>query len=379
MSLITKQIRYALEDIYTNKKGNLILFVQVIVALFFFSYVLTLIFRINTFQNKVTDINNKGNMYIMYNVTDEDIFSSKIYYQKDVLERGKKLYDYLNENINFKAFTSIEDNIKIDNKSVDIVQVNKNFFDIFQLKCCQGEMFNEFHYTSNDNIIPVILGNKWLSKYNLGDIIDSKYKVIGFLEPKSWYFQMKLGELIFDLDTHMLLPIQTKKYTSITDYDLAIHKTYIMSSDKKYLLKIQEKSSELNLFSFKFKSFEDVLNNFVNEIEEHTQSIIFFLIIILIFAVIGIVSNLFQFINQHMHEFIIHLFCGANIFDLMIRIFLQVGIMIIIADSFIVAIFKYSRITLLTLIFSIFIIIVVILIPCIRMYRLNIVTQMRRN
>ncbi len=109
------------------------------------------------------------------------------------------------------------------------------------------------------------------------------------------------------------------------------------------------------------------------------KSIGLMMIITLLFSLIGIISNLIQFINTHMNEFAIHMLCGSQMKLIIARILWQVLILIFIADIIVLIIHKWSIVTLLTVLFSLLVTLAIILYPAIKLSKTPMSDMIRRS
>ena len=101
--------------------------------------------------------------------------------------------------------------------------------------------------------------------------------------------------------------------------------------------------------------------------------------VVLIFSMIGLISNLVQFINTHTKEFAVHLLCGGQVSSIIQRILIQIILMLILAAMIVWAIHGVSLTTFTTVAFGLMIGALTVLYPAIKLSAMGINTLLRRS
>lgn len=130
----------------------------------------------------------------------------------------------------------------------------------------------------------------------------------------------------------MICPIILEDGSETVDYLMALDKTYIITDEPGSLDLIAAKSAELGLFEYIFKSFEEQLGNIRDDELENMQIALLAMLLILSLCIACMISALLVFIEEHMREFAIHLLSGATLFSIAGRIFVQIGVPIIMSN-----------------------------------------------
>lgn len=386
---INEQFKYAWEDILDNKSKHFILFVQIAIALILFSFTMSVIFSLKDYESKLNDIMNVGEIFFLVDHTDESKFSENILNAEDGEKRLFELYTFISENPDFNTYTgSTQFSIWVDDIGVDssfiqerhgdsvaynCIKVDQKLIDVFNLQCIEGQLFSADDFKDTGDVIPIVLGYDFRKWYNLGDIItdssgsDQSFQVIGFLDKSSFFINPLRGDEVFWLDNFFVIPLQPDTFNSTELYDDAIMSTFFIVDDSVELRGLQEKSNQLDLYTFEFRSFSEQMQRISYDNALVIKSIGLMMIITLLFSLIGIISNLIQFINTHMKEFAIHMLCGGQMKLIIARILWQVLILIFMADIIVLVIHKWSIVTLLTVLFSLLVTLAVILYPAIKL------------
>ncbi|MBT9139280.1 MAG: hypothetical protein DDT31_01863 [Syntrophomonadaceae bacterium] len=162
-------------------------------------------------------------------------------------------------------------------------------------------------------------------------------------------------------------------------YSSAIMTTYIITDAPSHLQRIQQKSTELGLFTFEFRSFTEQMRRIQEDHDLQIKIIALIFSVVLTFSMIGLISNLVQFINTHTKEFAIHMLCGGQVSSIIRRILIQIALMLILANMIVFAFHGASSITLATIAFGLVIGFLIVLYPAIKLSAMGINELLRRS
>ncbi|NLL66066.1 MAG: hypothetical protein GX239_09710, partial [Clostridiaceae bacterium] len=265
--------------------------------------------------------------------------------------------------------------------------INDSFIDYFNLELKAGEFFKLKDYLDTTDLVPVVAGSNFENFFRLGDIIQSKkdgiqYNIIGFLKNGSKYYDIKSSSDIIPLDKALILPIQSNKAKIQNDFglfDTIINKTVIITDNENMLRSIAEKSAELKLYTFDFKSVGEQMAYINEEMNQWTLSLLVFCMIILFFCIIGMICNTLQVLNELTRELGVHILCGATKRSILLRLFFQVSFLILLPNIFILLIYSVSAITMFTIFISIFLTIIVMIAPYMKVTNTSMNELLRRN
>jgi len=340
-------------------------------------------------------------IYLSIDISSREKFD-EITYARDSIKRQNELYKFMKENPSFKTYTAVDtysmwlSDSNLDNSFTRgplydpndyfLLKIDEEFQSVYKLKCAKGRLFSANDFKDTGNEIPLLLGYDFQKYYNLDDKIYDDggqcYRVVGFLEKSSFYINPLRGEEISWLNRAFIIPLQPDKFEE-WDYNSAIYSTFIITDDPENLRAIQEKSNELNLYTFEFRSFTEQLQM---RLEGYHYSILiigFITAAILFFAVTGFILNLIQFIKTHTKEFENHLLSGGRIMPIILRILIQVFIIIFLSGIIVAVIHKLLEIiavpyfyrptpvTLLTILASLLIGLVIVIYPMVMLSRIQ--------
>lgn len=390
------QLRYAWKDIKDQKMRNLVLFVQIAAALVLFSFVVYIVLHINSYQNKLNRIIEGEEIYFSRDMTDRRRFDEMVT-APGSSERLSKLYTFMTQNPSFATYTAdaqhfmwMTDDHRLDNslavrsqpplKGYKLLKIDEKFIDVYELECAEGSLFTEEDFAHTGEVILLLLGHDFRRFYQLHDVIrDSRgfrYQVTGFLEESSYFLQPGKSGEIYSLDKWFVIPVRPDRDGA---YDSAIMSTYIITDDSYHLQEIQQKSTELGLYTFEFRSFTAQMRRIHETNNLHIRLIGFMLSVVLIFSMIGLISNLVQFIDTHTKEFAIHLLCGGQVVSIIQRILIQILLLIIAANVIVLAIHRGSLTSLITIAFSLIVGLLIVIYPAIKLSTIGINNLLRRS
>ena len=356
------QINFAFSDIKRNWGSYLLKLMQIIAVLFIIVSALNQRIASNDYKQKLTALGNLNNIFVINDVTDNDICISRLT-QEDSVERLSELYEFIVRHDNIISYTHYVNNIAIanpalkdlantsisaqNNSSVDFCLFNSvfvmpNFVDFFSLEASSGRMFNENEYSQKEQLTPIVMGHDFSPFYNIGDVIDEEYRVVGFLEKGIFYLNPLASNDVNNLDKTIVFPLILNDKSDFSEYDMAICKTFLITEAEASLQEIAQKSNDLKLYDFEFQSFKDRLDYIIAEAKTLIDVYIFISSMIMFFCATAIVSNMLHFVQSHKREFAIHLMCGAKMSDFALRVFLQLFFLFAIAMG-IIAIFVHDK------------------------------------
>lgn len=334
-----KQLKYSFRDIKNNKGFYLSTVIQLAITFLIIGNALTQTFGLMSGLQKLSELSEKKS-YVMVDSTTEAQLNK-------IFDNEEQSVDKLRQF--FKEIESL-DNIYISWKysmmtynnayNVTRLTANKNFLDLYGIKICKGRMFSEDDYCYDDNAVPILVGYELQSVYELGKTyiisdggIDIEVEVVGVLKNNSSY--LRLGDFGEEsLNDTIILPFSSErliKSEQISDYDMALQSIIFIPDDNKSIEVISLLLQNTDTFFMHFEKLDENLQELVDYLRPQIEYEIVISGIILFFAMIGFVSNLIIMINNSMIEYAVHMFCGASIVDLIKRILIQSGLVMLIS------------------------------------------------
>lgn len=408
------KIKYAFLGISRNLIYTFLLVVQLI-------FVFNVIYQNLYLNNKVSveskDIKRFFENTKLYSIEMVDLPNresiSKIGNEKikKTLETVKNSRDYnfiqltryalpLQKFIGYEKYKANDYEFKMEDKdffSAKNYIVDSNFLNKYPIALEKGRLFNsdEFKREYGDtNAIPIIVGNNYKEKYNIGDELTyvraekgiHKAIIVGVIK-KNQYIPgdlVSVDERYVNLDDYILTTSSLEK----DDISLLIDNLF---GNYMYFNKNTSKD-QVNIYSDTIKkTFEDNLHVKVGlrdlneygtaelEIFGKQQSIVFVTAsIIIVFVSLTLIISILNSIVERKKEFGVHILNGGTLKDISITIYLEVFLILFIAYILsLPIIFKVNQnfdLSIISILFAIltFLSIIISIIPIIKIYNLSI-------
>ncbi len=346
---------FAIDDIFSNYKKFIAGFLQIMVTFIFFAIVASKVkslFMISYIEKNMV-IDNE--VYTFMNciptdigtvINDEEKRDKLINLWKEVssddmlASYGAKIYVADNESkitINDARYAQSgiakKNSLTADNRSLKL-EVTANFFDIFSLKGNFVPEYKEvFSAGENADATPVILGYSFSKIYETGDSFkdekDDEYRIIGFLNKDSYYlYPSSLSGEPVDLGGYVIIPAQLDA-DEATDVCRLIDGIYVISQTPDYCDYVQRRMAEEELFTLDVRSFTYELESGIEYLKDGIKVNGFLGGIVCVFAFMGLVGNLVQYISDYKREFAINMLCGSDKAGIITRIYVQVLLLVI--------------------------------------------------
>ncbi len=346
---------FAIDDIFSNYKKFIAGFLQIMVTFIFFAIVASKVkslFMISYIEKNMV-IDNE--VYTFMNciptdigtvINDEEKRDKLINLWKEVssddmlASYGAKIYVADNESkitINDARYAQSgiakKNSLTADNRSLKL-EVTANFFDIFSLKGNFVPEYKEvFSAGENADATPVILGYSFSKIYETGDSFkdekDDEYRIIGFLNKDSYYlYPSSLSGEPVDLGGYVIIPAQLDA-DEATDVCRLIDGIYVISQTPDYCDYVQRRMAEEELFTLDVRSFTYELESGIEYLKDGIKVNGFLGGIVCVFAFMGLVGNLVQYISDYKREFAIIMLCGSDKAGIITRIYVQVLLLVI--------------------------------------------------
>lgn len=384
------QFFLALKDLWRRKINSLILLIQVVMVLILINLTIISFFDLKNITKEVNRLNKNENIFSLMDVTDR-VQIDQLLSDESKLKDLRNVYNYIFNNENYKAFTLYSSSLNFqDNKmkdvkdlahseestSVHFLYVNDIFLQYFNLEINAGSLFTPEDYTSDDKVIPIILGSNYQDIFHVGetftDLYDNKYMVRGILGSGMNYIDIMSSRDFIDIDSMMLMPLNEKKMASNTDFDAVINKAYIIPEKELGMTEIIKYAATMDTYSFAYKSMKDQVNFVIMDKEKWIQTQLFLSSIVAIFTIISFIITFLQFIEKNTYEFGVHFLTGATNRDIMLRIIFQIAPFILIGNVISLLITGISLSWLITMTASLALLVLVCVIPVLKINRMEV-------
>lgn len=361
------------EDIENNIIHYIVILVQIIALCFFTYYLSNSISNYNKVKNIMNKVNSKGNMYILYNNSDNSD-DEKIYNNR--INEYFEIYEYINSKNNLEYYiVDSSQNHRIGEKNIS---VSEKFLDIFDIDKSFG---------NEDDLETVIIGNNLKKYYSVGDYIkdysnNKEYLVTDIMDKGTCYVSPREDAHPIYLDDYVLFKYDenyvynSKDRYSIIDF---FNNITFITEDKSVMQDIVKKSVELDLYKYELQDYEYRKQLMLDTLYEATQNDVFVIVILIVFVVINSMSFIIQYIANNRRTFAIYMISGSSKFEIVMRIALKY--MAVIAIGIILCALKKGvseYIYYLIIGFSIYMALILIY-PIVEINRMSVGNLLRRN
>ncbi len=363
-----RNITLSLRELYENRNKFIVLLIQITIALIVFSYTFGMLSNSKRIEDVCQKING-SNLYILKDVTSKEHVDNEILRgnKEDIENKLNTFFFEMMNSDDYNALTIINTKSK---KNENLLYISEKYNQVFTLNFLDGGYF-DFNDSSN-SYIPIITGFNFRDAYALGQIIDNKYIVVGMLNKGNYYLELKNVGAVISLDDYIILPVNKSFFVDIPEYDVAINRTFIYSDSVKSIEEIIKYSSQLNLYDFEYINYNDQKEYILSDIQEIISLLSIVFILVSMFSVVNIIASLTNYINNKAREHMIHFLCGATIYNLVIRLVLQVIIVITLCNIISAFVLRENYQLLPLIVVSIIVIISIVILPVVKLLRLKI-------
>ena len=352
------------------------IYAQIITSVLLFAFIAVTFDQARAFSAKMYEYSEHKNMYAVVDKTDVPTIMNTLV-AEGAEEKCKELYEYTAKNV--EMYIHMKDKVRWNGKDIEVLQINKNFFDLYQINLQQGRIFYDSEWNgqiNEDEPIPVLVGSEVAETYPIGtrftnEVSDkSLFEIVGVLDKDAFYLEPVVGNRIISLDSAFIIPWIPREsfnngYRNRAETDEAKTKRTVKAD-------ISAKSKELGLFDFDFVSFREqieVVNTYYQNVYSRDCAMLGAL---LLYCVIGSITMLLQYINTHMKQNSIYMLCGATQYEIGLQMMIQILVPILIGLVFSAIIFKTAFAVIAGGLFGIVLLGVILFIPLLKWNRMEI-------
>lgn len=375
---MSEQFYYACEDIKRQPIHFFLFFVQIIVTLLLISMMTTTAIQTGAYQKQLEGLTNLKETFLLRNQTSEEELDRLL--NTDGIEKPLyEFYKYLHTNDDFSSYSYYDYPIYLGNyQHLPALHISEEFFQFFHLELESGEPFTEESFGLNGNI-PLLLGASFQDQYQIGDIIGERYVVQGFLKKGAFYLSPKSTSEFLFLDNTVMVPITFTPSSDYAELHMAIDQTCIKTDSLDIFRHISEYSEQLGLFSVHFESFSSQLDHMLNDALQIIRLETAICILVLIFCLTSMVTELLTFIDNHRKEFAVHLLCGATMHSFTERIAWQIALPLLVCQTILILIYRTWQVLAVLTGTNLIILLVTLFIPILKLVRRDIHDILKRS
>ena len=365
------QLKYAWKGLIKKPGRYIPLYVQMIVSILLFSFIVKEFHTMNQFSSQLMTYTEHKNIYVAQVRSDPVQIMNELA-SEDGEERCKELYDFILERGNM--YIQMPVTMQIYNVSESLLAVNEGFCNLYEMNIREGRMFSKDELAGllEDEKIPVLVPEEKAKSFPVGTVFQDDlngitFQIIGIIDNSSFYLNPATERAVSYFGKSMVIPwLPDKKLNGVIgEYnDINLFNLLQIETDQpEGLLEIKEKSKELNLFNISFISYEQRIANIGNYYKLLYQRELAMLGAILLYCVVGSVTMLLHYIRSNIRQFSIHILCGAGKNDMIVRMIIQIGIPVVVAMLIITLLLQNELAFLAGLGFSVGMMVLIMIIP----------------
>ena len=161
-------IKYALREVRKHFGRYLPIYAQIITSVLLFAFIAVTFDQARAFSAKMYEYSEHKNMYAVVDKTDVPTIMNTLV-AEGAEEKCKELYEYTAKKV--EMYIHMKDKVRWNGKDIEVLQINKNFFDLYQINLQQGRIFYDSEWNgqiNEDEPIPVLVGSEVAATYPIG-------------------------------------------------------------------------------------------------------------------------------------------------------------------------------------------------------------------
>ncbi len=343
--LIISVFIFSVRDIKNNLRVYIIFCIQLIVTFLLLGNTFTQIFDISEGIERIYDMNTKSSYAISDNTVKNKV-DEILNNEKEFIPKLKELFKSFNNNKIYFSWNYFMDTIEYDGKEIEVNEhiANEPFFAMNHFRVIEGVLFSENDFQAKFNeTVPVLVGYNLREIYQLGQTYaftnggngeDFTGKVVGVLEPKSNYPLLREPREEVTMDNSYVVPLSNDYIdhsASISDLDMGFTSMLLFVNNDKEVINLQTEINNADVFSYKIVPLEKALDNYIDYYRPSLLYQIFISLIIVLFAIIGMISSLSLIVTKNMRDYAVNILYGARSKHIYLRVILQVLLIVLIS------------------------------------------------
>ena len=332
------QLYYALLDIGSEWRKIIKFIFQMLLSLLAFMYIVSSIFQQLGFSQWLQGKADYEHTYMLYDAETADV-ERFIPEGEERESLAQEFYRWIREDSGaVRTYSVFDYNLPIKDERLDaslsvgkdegallyhFVFVDEGFLNEFSLGVSSGETFMPSDYMAGVMLIPALMGADFAKKVEVGDCLAGMLSVKGILKNDSHYIQPSWTNELMSLDKSIILPIQYAGNADANDIYMATFGTCVVSEGEACLDRIVEHARKLKLYDIEYRTIGEQKDLIESGLRWELSIEVVLLFVIICSCMTCAITRLQTFVEQHAREFSIHLFCGAQNKEIMLRLILQ--------------------------------------------------------
>lgn len=342
-----KQIKRLIQNIglglgqWKFRKGQVFfLAIQIMASYFLLAFMLGQFYSYQKYDKQIKRLMGEKEIFRWRNENDaaweQELSEEKNY---------KKLVELLDSFRELEESTLAVDTshcIFLNREQTDIVEASPLFFREYGLhgdfsEADVKEKFQAVFFDGSKNPFgnfkkPVVAGADFREGYGVGDCITDdhgqQYEIIGFLDKGEAFAMPTQSKDLYVMDKILVSPV----YTDISSYMGVIgymQSCQFLVGSKQELSVIEDLNFELCLLDGYFVSYKSQLASVRRDTQEAMLLFGGFGVLLFLYSAAGIIGLLVQLMMEYEYEYGVHMLCGADEWDIYVRLVSQATVLIL--------------------------------------------------
>lgn len=328
------------DSILKRKLRYFLFLVQMIVIFIIIQFTFNLVNEYRLFNNKLDEIDSKKDpVYYAFQSPDSEAipecsFEDYHKFKSEINQAcGNTAFSFSSSDLLIKsthiptsliAFSDHEENY------YPVTYISEHFLDYYHIQASEGRLFSRTEYeTDTEHFIPAILGSSYASYLQVGDIIDKKYKVIGFLARNASYLDRQLESNIVKLDNQIVLPMVINAKTWGGCY---VNQLVFSTNQKDAIPDIEKIIQKYGFQDYTIRNMNTQIHLLRNDFWTEFSFMCVISITLFMLCIFSMISMLLHLIEEQKTEFGIYMLCGASKMDICKKISMPVLVILFLAS-----------------------------------------------
>lgn len=361
---------------------------QIFVSLLLIGFMVHQYTSYQALYQQIQHLMQQKDVYVLWDCNDNE-WSGHIERSNYTKSWNHLLDTIINSNLK-RLVVDNEQPVDISDREAEVIRTNENFFQFFEISISEKETNWETYFKTyfeseeewKKKTKPAIVGAAYRKDYKLGDCITSdsgeRFLIKGFLKKNQSYALPTQSKEMVSLNRALIIPVNIDK-NEVYSIQAYIKYCLYITKGRETLSDIEQVNREEKLNDGYFCSYRKQLVNVKRDTIEGILQYGTFGVILFVFSIIGFLGMLIQLMMECEKEYAVHLLCGAQIKDILLRLLFQIGLLLLCGDILCFIVFYNGQVRLAVSLLSLISFLLFFLYSTLRLHSESIMQKLRRN
>lgn len=361
---------------------------QIFVSLLLIGFMVHQYTSYQALYQQIQHLMQQKDVYVLWDCNDNE-WSGHIE-RSNYTKSWNHLLDTIMNSSTKRLVVDNEQPVDISDREAEVIRTNENFFQFFEISISEKETNWETYFKTyfeseeewKKKTKPAIVGAAYRKDYKLGDCITSdsgeRFLIKGFLKKNQSYALPTQSKEMVSLNRALIIPVNIDR-NEVYSIQAYIKYCLYITKGRETLSDIEQVNREEKLNDGYFCSYRKQLVNVKRDTIEGILQYGTFGVILFVFSIIGFLGMLIQLMMECEKEYAVHLLCGAQIKDILLRLLFQIGLLLLCGDILCFIAFYNGQVRLAVLLLSLISFLLFFLYSTLRLHSESIMQKLRRN